>query len=349
MCGMKQLPLVALLLLTVGAVTGGTASSSFSPGKEDGVLLVANKGDKALSLIDPVAKREIARVPENDTTGHEVIASPDGKFAYVPIYGDSGVGKPGSDGTHMLVIDLAAHKVVGNVDFGKGIRPHCPLIGPKDGMIYVSTELDNTISIIDPKTLKIVGTVPTGQPEAHMVALTRDGKRAYTANVGPGTVSVIDLAAKKTTAIIPISPQTQRIALSVDDKWVFTSDQTQPRLAVIDTATNKIAHWVTLPGTGYGTAPTADGKYLIVCVPKKNVVAVVDLKKLEVVKTIEVPSTPQEVIVRPDDKVAYVSCDMSGKVAAIRTSDWQVDALIDAGKGADGLAWAAAAPVAGSR
>jgi DNA-binding beta-propeller fold protein YncE len=345
MGAMKQLPLVALLVLTVGVVPGGTSS----PPKEDGVLLVANKGDKALSLIDPVAKREIARVAENDTTGHEVIASPDGKFAYVPIYGDSGVGKPGSDGTHMVVIDLAAHKIVGNVDFGKGVRPHCPLIGPKDGMVYVSTELDQTISIIDPKTLKIVGTVPTGQPESHMVALTRDGKWAYTANVGPGTVSVIDLAAKKTTAIIPISPQTQRISLSVDDKWVFTSDQTQPRLAVIDTKTNKVARWVTLPGTGYGTAPTADGKYLIVAVPKKNLVAVVDLKTYEVTKTIEVPATPQEVIVRPDDKVAYVSCDMSGKVAAIRTSDWQVDALIDAGKGADGLAWAAAAPTAGSR
>jgi YVTN family beta-propeller protein len=343
---MQKLPLAALLLLTVGAATGRSESPA---NKEDGVLLVANKGDKALSLIDPVAKREIARVAENDTTGHEVIASPDGKLAYVPIYGDSGVGKPGTDGTHLVVIDLATHKLVGDVDFGKGVRPHCPMFGPKDGMLYVSTELDKTISIIDPKTLKIVGTVPTDQTESHMFVLTRDGKRAYTANVGPGTVSVIDLAAKKTTAIVPISPSTQRIALSVDDKWIFTSDQTQPRLAVIDASTNKIAHWVTLPGTGYGTAPTADGKYLVVAVPKANKVAVVDLKTFAVVKTIDVPATPQEVIVRPDDKIAYVSCDASGKVAAIRTSDWQVDALIDAGKGADGLAWAAGAPMAGSR
>src|SRR5215470_14565350 len=128
----QQLYLAALLFLTVGIATGRSESPA---NKEDGVLLVANKGDRALSLIDPVAKREIARVPENDTTGHEVIASPDGKFAYVPIYGNSGVGKPGSDGTHMLVIDLSTHKVVGDVDFGKGVRPHCPMIGPKDGMV----------------------------------------------------------------------------------------------------------------------------------------------------------------------------------------------------------------------
>jgi YVTN family beta-propeller protein len=343
---MKQLPLAALLLLTVGVATGRSESPA---NKEDGVLLVANKGDKSLSLIDPVAKKEIARVPENDTTGHEVIASPDGKFAYVPIYGNSGVGKPGTDGTHMVVVDLAAQKIVGNVDFGKGLRPHCPRIGPKDGMIYVSTELSQTISIVDPKTLKVVGTLPTGADESHMFVLTRDGKHAYTANVGPGTVSVIDVAAKKTLAVIPISGNTQRISLSVDDRWVFTSDQTQPRLAVIDTKTNKVSRWVTLPDTGYGTAPTADGKYLLVCVPKANKVSVIDLKTFEVVKNIDVPATPQEVIVRPDDKIAYVSCDHSGKIAAIRTSDWQVDALIDAGKEADGLAWAASAPVAGSR
>jgi len=69
-------------------------------------------------------------------------------------------------------------------------------------------------------------------------------------------------------------------------------------------------------------------------------VAVVDLKTFTVAQTIDVPTAPQEVLVRPDGAMAYVSCDVSGKVAAIRTSDWKVDALIDAGKAADGLAWA---------
>ena len=48
-----------------------------------------------------------------------------------------------------------------------------------------------------------------------------------------------------------------------------------------------------------------------------------------------------EVLIRPDDQMAYVSCDKSGKIAAISTSDWKVSKLIDAGKDADGLAWAA--------
>lgn len=307
---------------------------------EGGMLLVANKGDQALGIIDPVAGKQVAEVKEGGVTGHEVIASKDGKLAYVPIYGDSGVGKPGSDGQSMAVIDLASRKVISTLDFGKGIRPHCPLVNPRDGMLYVTTELDNTISVIDPKSMKIVGTVPTGQKESHMLALSRDGKKGYTANVGPGTVSVLDMVNRKTVSIIPISPQTQRISLSVDDKWAFTADQTQPRLAVINTATNKVDGWVTLPDNGYGTSPTPDGKYLVVAVSKANKVAVVDIAARKVIKTIDVPKAPQETLVRPDGKMAYVSCDASGKVVAIRTSDWAIDKVIDAGKTADGLAWA---------
>ena len=59
-------------------------------------LLIVNKADRTLSIIDPEIGKEVAAVPVNGVTGHEVIASPDGKTAYVPIYGDSGVGKPGS-------------------------------------------------------------------------------------------------------------------------------------------------------------------------------------------------------------------------------------------------------------
>ena len=336
---MKPLHAIAL---SAALVLSMPLANSAPPAPSKGTLLVANKGDHALGIIDPAAGKQVADVPENGVTGHEVIASPDGKTAYVPIYGDSGVGKPGSNGTHMVAIDIASRKIVGSLDFGHGVRPHCPMFGPKNGLLYVSTELDNTISIVDPKTMKIVGSVPTGQPESHMFVLSHDGKRAYTANVGPGTVSVIDLDARKVLKVIPISANTQRISISTDGKMVFTSDQTKNRLAVIDTATDAVKTWVDLPGHGYGTAPTPDGKWLVVAVPNVNQVAVVDLKTMQVAHTISVPKAPQEVLIRPDGQMAYVSCDSSGKVAAIRTSDWQVDSLIDAGKGADGLAWAAA-------
>ena len=305
-------------------------------------LLVVNQGDTTVSIVDPVSAKQLAVIAEGTPTmhGHEIIASQDGRTAYLPIYGNVGVGNPGLDGNQMLVLDLPSRKIVGHIEFGHGVRPHQPVLDRARNLLYVTTELDQSVTIIDPQSRKIVGSIPTAQAESHMLVLSHDGKRGYTANVGPGTVSVLDLTARKTIAVIPVSQRTQRISISNDDRWVFTADQTKPQLAVIDSATNKVKSWVPLPGTGYGTAPTSDGGFLLVAVPPANQIAVVDLASMQVVRKIDVPTGPQEVLVRPDGKIAYVSCMQGGKVAAIDLSQWKVQNIITAGKLPDGLAWA---------
>ncbi|MDB6066349.1 MAG: hypothetical protein JWR26_2557 [Pedosphaera sp.] len=326
-------------LLTLGlfsSPSGLVQAQDLSKGR----LLVCNQGDRTLSIVDPVANKQIAAVPEDGQTGHEVVASADGRLAFVPIYGSSGVGKAGTDGRLLRVIDLGKREIVGTVDFGKGLRPHCARIGPKNGLLYVTTELDNSVTIIDPATWKIVGTVPTGQPESHMLIIASHGRLGYTANVSPGSVSVLDLENNKLLKVIPVSEVTQRIAISTDDKWVFTADQTKPQLVVIDTARNEVAKRVDLPDVAYGTATTPDGRWLLMALMKPNELGVLDLQTMTVARTIKVPSNPEEVLVRPDGQVAYVSCGASKQVAVIDLKEWKVTALIDAGKGADGLAWA---------
>jgi YVTN family beta-propeller protein len=325
----SALPLLSLALLST-AITAQQAR-----------LVVAEKGQQSLAIIDPVAGKVLASVPEGGITGHEVIASADGRLAYVPIYGNSGVGKPGTDGNSMAVIDLAQQKVIDTVQFPHPVRPHCPFFGPKDGLLYVSTELDQSITQIDPKTLKIVGALPTGQRESHMFALSHDGRRAYTANVGPGTVSVIDIQARKVLKIIPISANTQRIAISPDDRWVFTADQTKPQLAVIDTKAEDVRRWIQLEGIAYGTAPSPNGRWLLVTLPDQNKIAVVDLNTMQVVRSVKVGQYPQEIVFRPDSAVAYVSCEKSNQVAEINLENWTLTRLIATGKATDGLAWAA--------
>ena len=331
----KQPMALVLWLVTLAGFLGIQASESAT-----GYLLVANKGNQTLAIVDPVAGAIVAEVPENGVTGHEVVASPDGRRAFVPIYGNAGVGRPGTDGSLIRVIDLFKHEVVGTVDLGKGMRPHCAVMGPKNGLLYVTTELDQSVTVIDPATLQITAAIPTGQAESHMLAITRDGKRGYTANVGPGTVSVLDLQTKSLITIIPISRNTQRISLSVDDRWVFTADQTAPRLAVIDTETNGVSTWIDLPSTGYGTAPTPNGRWLLVALNRINKVAVIDLKTFRLARTLDVPKAPQEIVIQPNGAYAYVSCDASHQVAVIDLKEWKVAKLIATGPGTDGLAWA---------
>jgi YVTN family beta-propeller protein len=308
-------------------------------GANAGCLLVANKNDRTLGIIDCLSGRQVTAVRVKGNTGHEVAASPDGRFAYVPIYGDSGVGQPGSDGSNLVVIDVAARRITANFDFGHGVRPHCAVGGP-DGLLYVTAELDEAVVAIDPRTLKVAASIPTGQAESHMLAVTRDGRRGFTANVGPGTVSALDLEGRRTLAVIPVSGRTQRISLSADDSLAFTADQTVARMAVIDTAEMRVTASIPLPGLGYGSAATADGKWLLVALRHENQVAVVDLDAMAVMQSIDVPASPQAVVIHPDQQVAYVSCDASAQVAALRIGTWQIEKVMAAGAGADGMAWA---------
>ncbi|MBS1814229.1 MAG: hypothetical protein JSS87_05090 [Acidobacteria bacterium] len=305
-------------------------------------LLVVNQHDADVSLIDPHTGKQIAAIDEHTpgVHGHEIAVSSDSHTAYLPIYGSTGVGKPGIDGHEMLVIDLPSRTIVRHVDFGHGVRPHQPVLDAQRNLLYVTTELDKSVAVLDAKTLKIVGSVPTGQEESHMLALSSDGRWGYTANVGPGTVSVLDMVRRKMLAVVPVAEKIQRISVSRDNKLVFTSDQTSPRLAVIDAAKKSVQGWIDLPGSGYGTDSTLDGGMLLVAIPSKNQIAVVDLKQRKVTRTIDVPASPQEVLVRPDGRIAYVSCNNTGKVAVIDLTTWKVDSIFAAGRFADGLAWA---------
>ncbi len=307
--------------------------------KSNGFLLVANKGNDTLSVVEVNLGIQVAVIPEGATTGHEVAVSQDGRRAFVPIYGSAGVGQAGTDGRLIRVMDLRKSRIVGTVDLGRGMRPHRPVVGPKDGLLYVTTELDDSVTIIDPRSLRIVGSVPTGSPQSHMLAISSDGLLGYTANVNPGSVSVLDLKSRRLVTTIPVAPIIQRIALSADDRMAFTADQTAARLVVIDTGTNSESASIPLPGLGFGTAATPDGRWLIVALPAIDMVGVVDLTTMTVVHTLNVPKAPQEVLVRPDGDVAYVSCDASGQVAVINVGTWRLERLITVGPVDDGLAW----------
>jgi YVTN family beta-propeller protein len=141
--------------------------------------------------------------------------------------------------------------------------------------------------------------------------------------------------------VIPVSRVVQRIAISVDDRRVFTADQTKPQPAVIDAQTNTVKTWVPQASLGFGVTPTHDGRRLLITHPSSDSVSVLDLRSMKVEQVIHVPAEPQEIVVRPYDQVAYISCGQSKQVAAIDLSSGRVKKLIAVGAGADGLAWVA--------
>src|SRR5437667_6625401 len=164
--------------------TAAEPADIYSTAPARGLLLVANKWEHTLGIVDPEAGRQVAKVTVG-VNDHEVTASPDGRYAYVPVYGSSVVGQPGSDGRTVDVVDVAARRVVASIDLGRPVRPHCAVFGP-DGLLYVTTELTNSVDVIDPRTRKVLTSIPTNQPESHMMVITRDGRRAYVSNIVAG-------------------------------------------------------------------------------------------------------------------------------------------------------------------
>lgn len=321
-----------------GMMAAVPAGARPKPTAGHGLLLIENKGEHTLGVVDPVAGKELAKITLSGVTGHEVAASPDGRFAYAPIYGNSGVGAPGTNGHAIDVIDIHARKIAHKINL-KPVRPHCAVYGP-DGMLYVTAELAKAIYIINPRTLKLVGSISTEQPESHMLAITRDGKRGYTANVGAGSVTALDIENRKPIAVIHVCKVVQRISLSADDHLAFTADQGKPRIAVIDTNENRVQGWISLPAIAFGTRATPDGKWLLATMTGPSKIAVVDLHTMKLARTISVPEAPQEILISPDARVAYISCDRSRQVAVLNLQNWQVEKLIPVGRGDDGMAWA---------
>jgi YVTN family beta-propeller protein len=334
MSGHAGMVLACLLLLT-----SLPASDAARPAPVRGLLLVANQGDHTLLIIDPSTRAQLAKISVG-VNGHEVVASKDGRFAYVPIYGNSGVGKPGTDGTSIDVIDIHERKLAATIDLGKPLRPHYAQFGP-DGMLYVTAELAQALDVIDPVAKKIVAEIPTGAMESHMFVLSPDGKRAYTANVSTGTVSVLDLTKRALVTVISVAAKVQRISISPDGRHVFTHDQDSPRIAVIDTATNKVASWIALPATVYSSKPTSDGKELIANAPSGKLF-VIGLDKMDVREAFDIPPALGEILVTPDGKFAYVSCPSAGTIEVLNLETKKLETPMTFTKGVDGLSWAAA-------
>src|SRR5260370_3454994 len=140
-----------------------------------GLLVVTNQKEHTLLVIDPDNRRELAKIVVG-VNGHEVMVSKDGRFAYVPIYGNSGVGRPGTDGSTIDLIDLQEPKLFATIDLGKPLRPHRAEFGP-DGLLYVTAELANAVDVIDPSTRNALADIPTRHPSPPMLLLSPYGHR----------------------------------------------------------------------------------------------------------------------------------------------------------------------------
>jgi YVTN family beta-propeller protein len=312
-------------------------------------LLALSKQDHTLSIIDPVTLRVLAAVPVGDDP-HEVIASADGRTAYVSNYGFGAF--------HTLsVVDLVGQRRLDSIDLGALRGPHG--LDFELGKVWFTAEAAKAIGSYDPGTGKIDWIMGTGQDRTHMVYVFRDGKRIVTTNVNAATVTVMEKTEGRaggpppgmqpgprptppggdwTLTVIPVGRGSEGFDVSPDGKQIWVANAQDGTISIIDAAAKKVTATLAANVRGANRVKfTPDGK--LVLVSPGSALLVLDAVTHKEVKRLADVHASGGIQMQPDGARAYAACGRDGYVAVIDLKTLEMVGKV-AVAGPDGLAWA---------
>lgn len=338
---MRSMAVIFLMITLVYTVTDCVAQST--PKRS---LLALSKGDHILAIIDPVTLKVVARVPVGSDP-HEVVASSDGKTAYVTIYGGGGLHE-------LNVIDLVAQKPLPTLDTR-------PLMGPHgitfvDGKVWFTAEGTKTVGRYDPASAKFDWVMGTGQDRTHMIYVTPDGKKVYTTNVSAGTVSIlVDSLIKPQPSpqgfgppphqdwvqtVIPVSKGSEGFDVSPDGRELWTAAADDGVISIIDIAAKKLSGKIDAKVLGANRLKfTPDGKRVLITSLRTGDLFIYDAVSHQELKRLNTGRGAAGILVDDDGSRAFIGCTADNYVAVVDLKTLVVTGHIDI-RGADGLAWA---------
>lgn len=322
----------SILLLLLAAPQ---LASSCASGSDEGSLLVLNKAESTLAIIDPSTLKVLARVPTGEAP-HELTTSGDGRFAFVCNYGTA--ERPGNT---ISVIDLSSRKEVKRVDLGALLRPHG--ITECGGKIYFTIEGSRAVARYDHIAGRIDWTMGTGQGGTHMVVVASTSRKIYTANRESNTVSSIEPATGPSTwkiTQIAVGKGPEGIGLSPDEREVWVAHRADGGLSVIDTATDQVKETLKVGRAPIRVKFTPDGRRVLVSDAQGGDVIVFDVSTRKELKRIAIGGVPAGIVMQPDGRRAFVASTQADKVAVINLEDLTVAGTIEPGREPDGMAWA---------
>jgi YVTN family beta-propeller protein len=297
------------------------------------VLVALNKTDSNLAIIDPDEMKVLGKVPVGDSP-HEVVLSADGKTAYVSNYGAQ------TPGSSISIIDVASMKETRRVDVSPLLRPHG--LREMNGKLYFTSETNRLIARYDPAANKIDWMMGTGQNGSHMVVVSGDQKRFYTANIGSDSVTAFEFnnvppAASKITHI-PVGKQPEAIDISPDGKEVWVGLNADLGIDVVDTATNKSVARISLGQRPYRVVFAPDGKQVIATIPNTKELALIDVATRKEIKRLKLESVPIGLTFAKNGKFAFITAVQPNGALRIDLEKFEVAGTVEPGNGPDGIA-----------
>jgi YVTN family beta-propeller protein len=308
-------------------------AAAFAAELPNPALIVLVKGSNELAIVDPATQKIVARIPTGEAP-HEVTLSADGKTAFVGNYGSR------TPGNSISIIDLVAQKEIRRVDLGALRRPHGMV--QSGGKIYFTAEINRLIGRYDPQSNAVDWLIGTGQAGTHMLVLTRDESKIFTANIGSDSITRFDRAANGNwnAVTIPVGQGPEGIAMTPDEKEVWAAHSRDGGVSIIDVGSGKVTQ--TIPGLTKRSNRvqfTPDGKRALISDVNSGEVLVLDVASRQVVKRISTGGQPEGVLITPDGTRAYVGLGNGNALAVIDLASQAMTGKIETGPESDGLAW----------
>lgn len=319
--------LAAAALLALSSCTQAPLEAPGAPGK---VLLVGNKGEDSLSFIDLRSGLELGRAATGKAP-HEIAVSPDGRQAAVVAYGARSID----------IFDVATRRKLKTIDLSPNDGPH-GLIWLADGRLIATTERSQSLTVVDPAAGTVAASIKTNQQGTHMVAVSNDGRTAYTANIPAGTVSVVDLAGGRKLRDIAVGGKPEGIALSIDGRTLWVADLESPRVQAFDTASFERLAEVATGEMPIRVAASPDGRWIVTSNVGSGSLTIIDAATRQRVRDVIVSGAREAgqvtILFSSDGRRLYAAETGRDTVAEIDLASGRVLRRLPAGKNGDGLA-----------
>ncbi len=336
------LPSPARNILSVSAMMllglAQTAATQPSPRR---ALLALSKDDHTLAIVDPATLKIVAKAPIGPAP-HEVIASTDGKTAYLSNY--RGDGYP-----LISVVDLMSQKALPPIHTGALTETHgLAFVG---GELWFTAQGSKAVARYNPATSAIDWVMGTGQSRTHMIYVTPDENHVYTTNPGSGTVTFMDKITSPgpggqptvdwTETQVRVGRGDEGFDISPDGRELWTADAQDGTLSVIDLQTRQVTDTIDAHIVGSNRLKfTPDGKYVLISNLRGPNLVIYNAATRNEVKQIPIGHGAAGILMDPVAHRAFIACSPDNYIVVLDLATFTVTGHLDVGGQPDGMAWA---------
>jgi YVTN family beta-propeller protein len=309
--------MMRLLILFLAAACALTA--------EDRLLVVHKHGD-SVGIYGARSGKSLATIPVGKVP-HEFALTADRRFLFVTNYGVRTYTDPSPGENTISIIDIRARKNVGQIDLGTYRRPH-GIERARNGRFFVTTDMPASVLEIDPKTRSVVRALDVGQELPHMLHLSADERKVWTANSGSGTVTSLSLTGGPRKHI-QVGGVPMGFAMSPDGARLYVATRSGNEVVIIDTETDEVTTRLTVPGEPVRLQVTPDGRYLGATTIATGELALIDTWSMREFQRILIGARAEGLTFDPKRRTGYASAQAANVIVKFSLRDWKPLGIIE--------------------